>query len=52
MKKIIKDVVCRAWLKHPTKNIVEKDGKQFYFCSPLCKSKFEKDPEKYMGLKG
>ncbi|MCM8759369.1 MAG: YHS domain-containing protein [Candidatus Omnitrophica bacterium] len=52
MKKVIKDVVCRSWLKNPTKNHVEKDGKTFYFCSPRCKSKFEKDPDKYINLKG
>lgn len=52
MKKTIKDSVCRAWLKNPTKNTVEKDGKIFYFCSPRCKSMFEKNPDKYVNLKG
>ena len=52
MKKKIKDVVCRAWLKNETKNSVDKDGKIYYFCSPKCKAMFEKDPEKYLSLKG
>jgi YHS domain-containing protein len=31
------------------KNIfVEYKGKKVYFCSPGCKAKFEKDPEKYI----
>lgn len=47
-----KDVVCRMWLKKETKNKVEKDGKAYYFCSPGCKEKFEKDPEKYIKLVG
>ncbi|MCM8829882.1 MAG: YHS domain-containing protein [Candidatus Omnitrophica bacterium] len=47
-----KDVVCRMWLKKETKNKAEKDGKIYYFCSPGCKEKFEKDPEKYLKLVG
>lgn len=52
MEKRIKDVVCRVWLKNETKNSVEKDGKVYYFCSPKCKAKFEKEPDKYVPLKG
>jgi len=52
MEKRIKDVVCRVWLKNETKNSVEKDGKVYYFCSPKCKTKFEKEPDKYVPLKG
>lgn len=51
-KKKYKDVVCRKWLPKETKNLVEKDGKKYYFCSPLCKEKFEKDNEKYIKLVG
>lgn len=51
-KKKYKDVVCRCWLAKETKNKVEKDGKVYYFCSPGCKEKFEKDPEKYLKLVG
>jgi len=51
-RKLYKDPVCRIWLKDETKNVVEKDGKKFYFCSPKCKEKFEKDSEKYIKLVG
>jgi YHS domain-containing protein len=51
-KKAFKDLVCRAWLKKETKNKVEKEGKNYFFCSPACKEKFEKDPEKYTKLVG
>ena len=27
----------------------EYQGKTYYFCSPGCKWKFEKEPEKYVG---
>ncbi|MCM8803892.1 MAG: YHS domain-containing protein [Candidatus Omnitrophica bacterium] len=51
-KKKYKDIVCRKWLSKETKNLVEKDGKKYYFCCPSCKEKFEKDPEKYIKLVG
>lgn len=51
-KKKYKDPVCRKYLAKETKNIVEKDGKVYYFCSPHCKEKFEKDSEKYLKLVG
>jgi len=51
-RKIYKDPVCRAWLKKETKNKVEKDGKEYFFCSPACKERFEKDTEKYTKLVG
>jgi len=47
-----RDAVCRIWLKKETKNKAEKDGKTYYFCSPACKEKFEKDTEKYLTLVG
>ena len=52
MKKRIKDAVCRVWLKNETKNVIEKDGKKYFFCSPGCKERFEKEPDKYVPLKG
>ena len=51
-KKKYKDMVCRKWLQKETKNKTEKDGKIYYFCSPACKEKFEKDSEKYTKLIG
>lgn len=47
-----KDVVCRMTLEKETKNKSEKDGKVYYFCSPKCKEKFDKEPEKYIKLVG
>ena len=52
MKKKIRDVVCRTWLKNETKNRVEKDGTAYFFCSPKCKENFEKGPDKYTKLVG
>ena len=51
-KKVLKDTVCRKWLERETKNVVEKDGKKHFFCSPKCKEKFEKEAEKYLKLVG
>lgn len=48
----LKDPVCRKWLQKETKNVLEKKGKTYYFCSPACKEKFEKDSEKYLKLVG
>jgi len=50
--KKFKDVVCRKWLQRDTKKVVEKEGRKFFFCSPACKEKFEKDSEKYLKLVG
>lgn len=25
------------------------EGKTYYFCAPVCKRKFDQDPEKYLG---
>jgi Cu+-exporting ATPase len=51
-KKKYKDIVCRKWLTKETKNVAEREGKKYYFCSIQCKEKFEKDPEKYLKLVG
>jgi len=29
----------------------EHDGKTYYFCSPICKQKFDRNPEKYIKSK-
>jgi len=51
-KKKCRDMVCRKWLAKETKNMVEKDGKQYYFCSPACKEKFEAAADKFLKLVG
>jgi len=30
----------------------EYQGKMYYFCAPGCKRAFEKEPEKYLSVKG
>ena len=43
-----KDPVCGMQLAEsaaPAKS--EREGKTYYFCSPACKSAFDKNPEKY-----
>ena len=30
----------------------EYQGKTYYFCSPLCKNLFEREPEKYVAATG
>ena len=27
----------------------EYNGKTYYFCAPVCKAKFDKNPEQYVG---
>lgn len=43
-----KDPVCGMTVDEgKTKLKSEHDGKTFYFCSPGCKSAFDKDPHRY-----
>jgi len=46
-----KDPVC-GMMVDPRKQlrgkISEYQGKTYYFCSPACKTAFEKEPEKYL----
>ena len=30
-------------------NVFSRNGKEFFFCSPGCKTKFEADPEEFLG---
>lgn len=44
------DLVCGMEVdEKTTKYKTEYMGKTFYFCSPGCKTAFEKNPMKYMG---
>ena len=44
-----KDPVCGMTvnLQHAAASIQYK-GQTYYFCSPLCKTMFEREPEKYI----
>ena len=43
-----KDPVCGMQVNEATAAAeIEYRGKTYYFCSPACKAKFEKNPEKY-----
>ncbi|MCD6575272.1 YHS domain-containing protein [Candidatus Aerophobetes bacterium] len=46
---MVKDLVCGMEVdeeKAPAK--LEYKGKMYYFCAPVCKEPFEKEPEKYI----
>ena len=44
-----KDVVCGMQVDSQ-KAAARSDynGKTYYFCSPVCKNKFDKDPQRYI----
>jgi len=43
------DPVCKMQVDEKTaKFISEHMGKKFYFCSEMCKKKFDESPMKYM----
>ncbi len=45
-----KDPVCAMDVTPETAaGTSEYNGQTYYFCSPGCKSSFDKDPEKYLG---
>ncbi len=41
------DPVCRMRVGEDSAERVVHKGRTFYFCSPECRAKFEKDPERY-----
>jgi YHS domain-containing protein len=43
-----KDLVCGMTVNENTSLQTTYKGKTYYFCSPLCKTLFERDPEKYL----
>ena len=46
----VKDPVCGMMIEAETANSTSTyQGKTYYFCSPGCKTAFERDPEKYVG---
>ncbi len=44
-----KDLVCEMTVNESTALHSTYKGKTYYFCSAVCKSMFERDPEKYIG---
>ena len=45
---MMKDPVCGMMVdEKKTKLRSEHEGTTFYFCSPMCKAAFDKDPHKY-----
>jgi len=46
---MVKDPVCGMIVnpEHAAASIVYK-GQTYYFCSPICKAMFEREPEKYV----
>ena len=44
-----RDLVCNMEVDEKTaKFITEYKGKTYYFCAPMCKKRFEENPEKYL----
>ena len=45
----VRDPVCGMEVdeKNPPGGSTEYKGKKYYFCTPGCKQRFEKEPEKY-----
>ena len=42
------DPVCKMTVDEKTAKLVsEYNGKNYYFCAPGCKKKFDTDPEKF-----
>ena len=51
-KKMVLDVVCNMEVdEKTTKWKSEYKGKTYYFCAPMCKQKFDRNPEKYLKSK-
>jgi len=49
---MVLDVVCKMEIDEKTARWKsEHDGKTYYFCSPICKQKFDRNPEKYIKSK-
>ncbi|MGH2639316.1 MAG: YHS domain-containing protein [Rhabdochlamydiaceae bacterium] len=45
---MIKDPVCEMMVdEKKSKFKSEHEGQQFYFCSAVCKTKFDNDPHRY-----
>ena len=48
---MVLDVVCEMEIDEKTaKWKSEHEGMTYYFCSPMCKQKFDRNPEKFIKL--
>lgn len=45
------DPVCWMHVERTSEYTAEYNGQKYYFCSFKCKEKFEKVPQKYLGVK-
>lgn len=45
---MIKDPVCGMTINPQHAVSVQYGGKTYYFCSQMCKTLFEREPEKYL----
>lgn len=49
-RRMVKDPVCGMMVNEKTAKFTSKYmGKTYYFCCQACKTKFDKNPEKYVG---
>jgi Cu+-exporting ATPase len=50
---MVKDPVCGMMIDEKTAaGKSEYKGTTYYFCAPVCKSRFEQNPDKYVGKDG
>jgi len=49
---MVLDVVCNMEIDQKTATLKsEYKGQTYYFCSPMCKQEFDRNPEKYVKSK-
>jgi len=50
---MVKDPVCGMTIDEKTAaGTSEYQGQTYYFCAPICKTKFDQDPGRYLSKKG
>ena len=46
---MVSDIVCKMEVDEKTATWKsEYEGKTYYFCAPMCKQKFDRNPAKYV----
>ncbi len=43
------DPICNMTVKTDSKHSLEYEGKNYYFCAAVCRSKFQENPQAYLG---